>query len=199
MPEFSNKPPEDPRGYGLPLVRTPTNGKLIVAITCDDMVGCPTHWFGARTTPCDGPDCTACKEGTPWRWHGYLSGLMNQTRRHVLTEFTAQACETIAKFRVAQGTLRGTILVAQRHRNRHNGRVLLTLNPGDIEKLNLPKAPDLISALSIIWNLPASHLEAPTRERGIPRIQNDHDPQAYEHVQHVREILKNPEPGQDGV
>lgn len=156
MPLFSTEPPTDPRGHGLPLMRTPPNGRLIVAITTPEMIGCPTHWYGGRTVPCEGEHCKPCLEGYPWRWHGYLAGMLPGSRRHVLLEFTAQAAETINQYRQSHGTLRAAILTAQRHKNRHNGRVLVSLKPGDVDNLNLPPEPDIVNALSILWNIPAT-------------------------------------------
>lgn len=170
MPTWTSNPPDDPRGYALPLMRTPANGKLCLHVTSPDMIGCNTHWFGGRTLPCEDPNCVACKEGVPWRWHAYLSGLIQGTRRHVLVEFTAQAAEIISAYRKAHATLRGCILTTTRHRNRHNGRVLVHATPGSLQNMNLPDAPDLIKAMSIIWNLPSSQMSEQPTERDCPRV-----------------------------
>ena len=170
MPTFSARPPQDSKGYGLPIMRTPANGKLLLMITSEDLIGCPTHWFGGRTVPCEGETCVACAAGYPWRWHGYMAGLLAQGRRAVLAEFTAQACEQIIAYRDAQGTLRGGQLTAQRHRNRHNGRVLLNITPGDLEVMHLPPAPDVLAALSLIWNLPKPVLTEDKPAKGQRRI-----------------------------
>lgn len=170
MPSFSNTPPRDPKGHGLPILRTPANGRLILAITSDDLIGCATHWYGGRTQPCEGEFCEACREGHSWRWHGYVAGILSQTRRHVVAEFTAQACEQICRYRNEHTTLRGAILTAQRHRNRANGRVLIFLKPGDTALLNLPPAPDLTVALSILWNLPAPNVKVRDRIRDMPHV-----------------------------
>ena len=170
MPNFSHRPPDEPSGYGLPLIRTPANGRLILNLMSDKMIGCPTHWYGGRTIPCEGENCDACQDGYSWRWHGYVAGLIYGTRRAVIAEFTAQASEQIAIYRDAQGTLRGAILQSNRHRNRHNGRVLITMKPGDLAAMNLPPEPDLVKALSIIWNLPKPDLIAADHVKGVPRI-----------------------------
>lgn len=170
MIHYSNTPPKDPRGYGLPLIRTPANGKLTLAITTDDLIGCPTHWYGGRTVPCDADYCQPCNEGYPWRWHAYIAGLLPQNRRHVICEFTAQAAEVIANYRKTHTTLRNAILTAQRHRNRHNGRVLVTLTPGDPQHLNLPAAPDIAKALALIWNIQLPDLDTPDHLPGVKRI-----------------------------
>ena len=176
MPQFSNHPPIDPRGHGLTLMRTPANGKLLLAVTCHDLVGCPTHWFNGRTVPCEADDCEACKEGISWRWHAYLSGLLGTSRNHVLAEFTAQAAERITQYRDTQQTLRGAILTAHRHHNRHNGRVIIHMQPGDLARLNLPTPPDLINVLSILWNIPNPNLTAARHLRNMPAITNKQPP-----------------------
>lgn len=171
MPQFSNRPPKDDQGYGLTLLRTPANGRLIIAVTSDELVGCPTHWYGGRTVPCEAENCPACLDGLSWRWHGYLSGLLRSTRRIILAEFTAQACETITQYYDAQGSIRGAILTAQRHRNRHNGRVIITLTPGDLDVMQLPPAPDILKALATLWNLPRPNLSEDRPAKNMKRIQ----------------------------
>lgn len=69
-------------------------------------------------------------------------------------EFTAQAAEQIAAYRESHRTLRAALLTASRHRNRHNGRVIVSLKPGDVDQLHLPPEPDIVAALGILWNLP---------------------------------------------
>lgn len=154
MPQFSFDPPPAARGYGLPMVRTPANGHMKLACVSTEMVGCPTHWYGGRTVPCEAIDCKACSEGVPWRWHGYVAGLLPQVRRLALFEFTAQAAEVINQYKAVNGTLRGCIITAHRHRNRHNGRVMINTMPGNLAQLNLPKAPDLMKVLSVLWCIP---------------------------------------------
>lgn len=171
MPQYSTRPPKDAKGYGLSLLRTPANGRLIIAVTSDELVGCPTHWYGGRTIPCEAENCPACRDGIAWRWHGYLSGLVHTTRRLVLAEFTAQACETITQYAEAQGGLRGAILTSQRHRNRHNGRVIVNLVPGDLSVMQLPPAPDILKALAMLWNLPRPNLSDDRPAKNMKRIQ----------------------------
>ena len=156
MPIYTNSPPDDPRGHALTLMRVPANGSFSAIITSPDLIGCQTHWFGGRTVPCDSTQCKACEEGVPWRWHAYVSALLGGSRQHVLLEFTAQAAETLVNYRTAHETLRGCYIKAKRHRNRHNGRVLLHCEPHSLEGIALPDAANLPNVLSIIWNLPIS-------------------------------------------
>ncbi len=170
MPQFTSRPPAKPTGYGLDLIRTPANGRITLALTCENIIGCPTHWYGGRTIPCEEVECPGCAATVSWRWHGYVSGLVAPTRRQVLMEFTAQASETIADYHDSQGTLRGSFLVAQRHRNRHNGRVIVALHAAELEKLNLPAPPDVTASLAIIWNVPQTAIAVDGKTDRGPRL-----------------------------
>jgi len=170
MPRFSNAPPKDPRGYGLDLIRTPANGKLVLAITSHEIIGCPTHWYGGRTIPCEEIDCPACLEAVPWRWHGYLSGILPKPRHHVIYEFTAQAAEQITAYANTHPTMRNAILTARRHLNRRNGRVIIEITTGDPEKLHLPDQPNMIQCLSIIWNIPQPDIKRDGRMKDNQQI-----------------------------
>lgn len=170
MPQFSNQPPKDPKGYGLDLIRTPANGKLILAITSHEMIGCPTHWFGGRTVPCETVNCRACLEGIPWRWHGYVAGIVPNTRHQFIAEFTAQACEKINEYSKTHPSLRNAILTARRLHNKRNGRVVLTIATGDPDKLHLPDAPDMIKCLSILWNIPTPGIKNDRKKKNFPAL-----------------------------
>ncbi|KKL63923.1 hypothetical protein LCGC14_2170260, partial [marine sediment metagenome] len=73
MPIFSHTPPDQGHGPSLRLRRTPGPGTLTATVTCERLIGCPTHFYQRRTVPCEGDACQACSEGYPWRWHGYIS------------------------------------------------------------------------------------------------------------------------------
>jgi len=178
MPIYTNAPPTNGNGYGLCLMRTPANGKLVAIITSTDLVGCPTHWYGGRTVPCETDTCKACNEGIPWRWHAYISAILSKTNHHVLLEFTAQAAEQLIIYRNAHGTLRGCTINARRHRNLRNGRVILETHTAPLDQLKLPREPNITKALSIIWNIAAPTITIPDRHRDTPtiHIQKQHEP-----------------------
>lgn len=154
MPVYSNTPPADPRGRPLPIRRTPAARPLVVVITSEDLVGCFTHYYGGRTVPCEAPDCPACQDQTPYRWHAYIGVLETRTHEHVLLELTAQATDPLIAYRARHGTLRGCLIEATRAHNRQNGRVVLRCKPADLQQINLPPPPSIERALSILWNLP---------------------------------------------
>jgi hypothetical protein len=152
--EFTNTPPAACVGHSLTLVRTPIHGALKLCSTSHDLIGTATHWWKGRTMPCQKAACPACDAGVPWRWHGWLAALLAGSKEHVIFEMTAQAAEPLVAYKEANATLRGCILTAQRARQKTNGRVLITCCPGDLARLHLPAAPDLIAALCQIWNIP---------------------------------------------
>lgn len=159
MPNFTNRPPAEPRGPAFPLRRTPINKSLAAIITCDDLIGCPTHFFKGRTQPCSSPDCEACLEQIPWRWHGYVSSLNIVTHEHFIFEMTAQASDALVAYRDQHNTLRGCLFEAKRLHPRTNARVILRCKPADLQQINLPQPPKLEHALSILWNLPVPEID----------------------------------------
>jgi len=125
MPNFSNAPPETGHGQALRLIRTPAPGKLIAICTSPKLVGCPTHFWRMRTIPCEAPNCEACDNGVPWRWHGYVSAVNIKSNEHFIFECTAQAAETFTQFTERHGSLLGCTFEATRLGDHANGRVLL--------------------------------------------------------------------------
>ncbi len=171
MPNFTNDPPKDPRGHGLPLRRCPTMKALRAIVTSSDLVGCATHYYGGRTVPCETKECEACLNGVPWRWHSYLSAWDPANKIHFLYESTARATEPFVQYRDAHGSLRGCDFRAQRMNARPNARVYVETKPADLEKIILPDAPDLIAVLSIIWNLPIPSICSTDSFRKVPQVQ----------------------------
>lgn len=193
MPTFSHDVPTDPRGPAFPIVRTPPGRPLTAIITSPDLVGCYTHYFKGRTSPCDSPKChlcaigdqtftqpngtvyhqvqgknvecdgeacEACMAGVPYRWHAYQSALITHNHLHCLFECTAQAAEKFTEYREAHGTLRGCLFESWRYNSKPNGRILIRTKPADLTGTALPKPPDLIKCLSILWGFPLPELTA---------------------------------------
>lgn len=154
MISFSHEPPEDPRGFGLDLLRTPKARPLKAAVTCVRLVGCPTHFWGGRTVPCDNAKCEACDHGAPWRWHGYISAMELKTQQHFLFEMTARAAEPFKVWFAKHATLRGCQFEATRRQQKSNGRVDIRVGSIDLLTVQIPDPPDVYSILSVIWNIP---------------------------------------------
>jgi hypothetical protein len=154
MTTFSNTPPKDPRGVPLPLIRTPAQRPLRAIVTSTDLVGTFTHYWKGRTLPCDDDKCLACKDGSPFRWHAWLSAYTGNGHQHILFEMTARPCEDFVLYRKAHGGLRGCLFDAWRPSHRPNGRVLVKVAPANLTGLVLPDPPNLLNILSMIWNVP---------------------------------------------
>ena len=175
MPNFSNDLPAKTENRGYDLTRTPSDGQLKGLITCHDLIGCYTHWWGGRTVPCEDDNCEACKANTPSRWHCYLSLLLTKTFDHILFECTGKAALPLIEWRDEHGTLRGAFMTAWRPKRRHNARVEILLKPYDTSQLKFPPAPDLKRAMPVIWQLPGPAIEIKRCELSTPRISIDQD------------------------
>lgn len=176
MYTFSNEPPDDPRGNSLALKRTPTARPIRGIITCDHLVGIPTHFFHGRTVPCKSAECEACSHGVPWRWHGYVSLYGPTTHSHILFEMTAKTVEPLKTFRLAHRTLRGCMLSARRINSSPNARVIIETGVADLQSLNLPPEPHLLEALSIIWNIPLEEITIGGTSKDVPAVQVSPNP-----------------------
>jgi hypothetical protein len=167
MPTWSSTPPPTDPSSAFTLLRTPSDRPLVAIVTSDDLIGCQTHYWGGRTVPCesvkdplantdDASNCPACQDFQPKRWHGYLSAYNHATRNHFLFEFTARGAVAFEQYRLAHGTLRGCCFEASRPKPGRNTRVEIVTKPIDLNKYAIPKAPNLIRAMSVIWQLPAT-------------------------------------------
>jgi len=158
MPLWSDRAPDQPRGYGLEIIRTPQNKPLVAIATSRNLIGCQTHWWKGRTLPCERPNCEACSAGMPWRWHAYLAVWLPATAEHRLFETTAAASDSFAAYRSRYGTLRGCKFRATRTSTSKTGRIKIETCPANLEQLRIPEEPDLVKVLSVLWNLPEQSL-----------------------------------------
>lgn len=176
MPVFSFEAPAVTTAPRLHLRRTPSSGTLTATVTCDRLIGCPTHWYGQRTVPCQAPNCEACEKGHPWRWHGYLTAINAKTNEHFLFEMTAQASEPFTEYFKRHNTLRGCLFQASRLGHHHNGRVLVRCKPADLAQIQLPDPPDLVACLCHVWNVPTPEASIDGKLKQVDRIQIEHKP-----------------------
>lgn len=160
MPTFSDTPPLDPRGPSFQIVRTPTGQPLVGIITSDNLVGCYTHFWKRRTMPCERGDCEACRSGIPFRWHAYQSTYLAKSHAHVIFECTAQASERFVEYREAHGTIRGCYFTASRMNYAPNARIIINCRPADLREIILPKPPDIVKCLAILWDFPIGDVKA---------------------------------------
>jgi len=173
MPNWSTEVPTDPRGYGLPLVRTPALRSLKAIITSHGLIGCDTHYWGGHTVPCAGAECEACEDGNAYRWHAYLSAYNPETQLHFVFECTAQAAKKFKEYWNEHKTLRGCLFEAYRWKHVKNGRVIIKCVPGPIISAALPNAPDLANVMAIVWRLKDTNVWVAGEKRGFPRVHAD--------------------------
>lgn len=154
MPDWTNQVPKDPRGYALPIQRTPANRPLQAIITSPDLIGCYTHFWHGSTVPCTLPDCEPHRDGIPFRWHAYMSAVDLFNHLHFIFEVTAIGATHFTTYREQHGTIRGCQFISKRWKSRPNGRLLIQTKPADLAEINIPAAPDLKKCMAIIWSLP---------------------------------------------
>ena len=199
MPQFSTDPPQDPRGHGLPLKRCPTYSAITAIVTSTNLVGCPTHFYGGRTVPCEEKECEPCLNGVPWRWHAYCSAWSPTNKIHFLFESTRRACDPFIQYRDAHGLLRGCLFKAQRMNGRPNARVYIETKPADLEKVTLPTAPDLELVLSIIWNIPLPSLTTGDSQRKMPQVRVDQTTPSKQTLRHQLNVIKHNANGEPAI
>jgi hypothetical protein len=119
------------------------------------LVGVNTHWTGAGTLPCEGPNlCKYCQDGHSYRWHGYLSAILTDTLEHIIFEMTAAAAETFFNYLHLNSTLRGCHFQAKRASKQPNSRVIIACKRIDEQRIRLPDPPNIKAILCHIWNVP---------------------------------------------
>lgn len=176
MPNWLPEPPALSGPYAFRIVRTPTDKPLVAVATCTDLIGVNTHFVHNRTIPCEGVGlCKACDEGHSWRWHCYLSAVLQPGLEHALLEFTAASSETLRNYQLVYGSIRGCLLKAYRPSKRHNGRVVITAQATDPAKTRLPDPPDVKAILCHIWGVQHSKATTGVRNR-LPAVQLHVDP-----------------------
>ncbi len=170
MPHWTHAPPDDPRGQGLPIARTPTLRSLKAIVTSDHLIGCDTHFWGGHTVPCTRPNCPADAAGIAYRWHGYLSAYNLHDQLHFIFEMTAQAAHAFTNYQKEHGTLRCCQFEAWRWKHVRNGRVIIKTQHSAIPDHAIPIAPDLQKVMAIIWRLPADNVKEDGHRSGRPNL-----------------------------
>jgi len=169
---WKNEPPAPTEFAGIRLGRVQAGRDYEAIITSDAMVGRDTHYWKRRTTPCTGPDCPCCLDGTPARWHGYLSVLSTRSRTHHVLELTALAAVPVAEYARRKGSLRGALIQARRLGNRPNSPVNLTCSASDADLRTLPRGVNLKRFLCTIWNIPYDCEDVTSAPHLGPNIRN---------------------------
>lgn len=173
MPNWSTEVPEPKKHMGFDLKRTPEAAALEGIITCETVVGCDTHYWGGRTLPCESPNCDACNNAMPYRWHAYVSAYCPRTHCHFLFECTANAAKAFKDYAKAHGTLRGCFFHAERTKRTKNAKVIIATRPANLTQLTLPTAPNVMLAMAVIWKLPTTAMRQEHDHEGTPTIKTN--------------------------
>jgi hypothetical protein len=152
----------------MPIVRAPSNGKITGIVTSTRAVYVPTHWFGGRTQPCTEPQCPACEQHRPQRWHAYLTIWSPNDNTHVLCELPEAASHRLADLADTNTSLRGGKIAVFRNGPKQNSRVICNYWPTPENPYKLPNEPNIRNILEHVWRL----------DRPAPPNKNDAQPPA---------------------
>lgn len=170
MPTWTKSPPDDPRGQGLPLIRTPALRSLKAIVTSESLIGTDTHYWGGHTVPCERPECDACAAGIRYDWHGYVSAYNPLDQLHFIFEVTANAAKVFQDYQLVNKTLRCCQFEAYRWRHTKNGRVMIKAERSAMADHALPKAPDVRKVMAVIWRIPIPNVKIELPYGGRPDL-----------------------------
>lgn len=170
MPQWTDRVPDTENRHAYDLKRTPPDSPLSAIVLSHDLLGCYTHYYGGHTVPCEAPNCPACDDNMPSRWHAYVAAWNPKDHSIFIFETTLKAAQALEAYRDTYGTLRGCFFCASRPKRRRNARVEIQTRPADLTKHNLPEPIDLKRALAVIWQLPPTVLETPSAEHSTPTV-----------------------------
>ena len=186
MPEFRSSLPISRPNQGFDLKRTPERGAIQGIVTCENYIVCDTHFYRGRTQPCersvndegktiDDSSCAACRDKIGYRTHVYVSLFDVKTREHFIFECTDHAAKPLDDYQKANGTLRGCILYSSRPKGTKNSKVFIETNTANLQKIVLPKPPNLQHSLCIVWRVPLVGLshQLPHKKNGEVKVDKD--------------------------
>jgi len=185
----TDRPPDNASGPGLRLIRASAKTPIIGTITSDRLLGVNTHYYSGRTQPCSAPDCRACADAIPWRWHAYISLILDDTSEHTLLELTASAVAPIVEYQDLHTTLTAARLKVTRPNGRPNGRVWVQIKPPNEPTIALPPPPNIPRTLCHIWNIPYDAVEPARRQHDADTITADADT-----IRNKQHLPPNPRP-----
>jgi hypothetical protein len=169
MPTWTDRPPQQDPSLPYRITRTPATSKLRAVILSTQMIGCPTHYDGRRTVPCEGNQCKLCEAGYAARWHGYVAVWDPAEDERLVLELPAGPAQALADHHDRFHTLRGFDLVAWRPRQKANARIAITLGQVQRPSPAIPAEPDLHTILLRIWGLtPSRNGRSPAKRQRPP-------------------------------
>lgn len=148
---FSRRPSEARPARRWDIVRVKAGKAIMGVMLGHDVVGAYTHWWGGRTVPCNGPDCSPCSKNVELRWHGYLPLYSLKTRDTSIVEFTEACVEVIDRWFSEHRTLRGCVIEIHRPGAKANGELRAKVYDGPLAKAVLPESPQVEEILMRMW------------------------------------------------
>jgi hypothetical protein len=184
---WQRRPEDDEVGIRYPLWRVSANRTHRVIVLSHDLIGCHTHYFGGRTSPCEIEDCSACLANCARRWHAWLFTKLLDSPAIGILELTAKATGPVDQYFRAHRTLIGAQMTLCRSPKKPNGKVICALQDIGLDQSSLPKVPDVRDILTQMWELsarrqtkqqaaPPMHPNQPsTNGQTEPRFEVHHD------------------------
>lgn len=154
FPGFTRRPPDEEKEPQWQIIRCGGTETLRGMCLSHDLLGCYTHFFRGRTTPCTRPKtCEACEAGNVTRWHAWIAAMNVRRLDRAIVELTfaamPQVDESFCRFR----TLRGLDFEITRRGGKQNGRLVWRAKAGTLPQEQVPRAPDLPKMLLRMWEV----------------------------------------------
>lgn len=156
MPIWIDSPGDEYSRPRWQLLRCKPTGAIRGIILSEKHVGTLTHYWKGRTVPHETTLCEACAAGRAPRPYCYLAIETGAARERVILELTATGFAPIIQYLTEKGSLRGALIEAWRVVAKPNGRLHVTIKPGNAHIAHLPPAPDLRALLCRIWEIEPS-------------------------------------------
>lgn len=159
MSHWQESPDDTTRSLNYRIYRTPVGREVTLVALSNRFIGAKLHYWRGRSTPCEGQDCPACKDGQRPRWKGFLFAYHRDTRTIVIFEFTDRGYEPMQDQLDRHHSLRGLIFKTARLNKRPNGPIQITFTDTREESPHLPNPDGLAEMLERIWEIRQNRLE----------------------------------------
>ncbi len=137
----------------LPVITLGKKQRGRCVITSEEPYEVDVHWLGGRTLPCLESGCGACEAQRPKKYEAYLGVVWSTSRKHEILRLTKAAMFQLKSGLSGRDSIRGSVLAVERKGDRPNGRVIVTVEPLQVEIARLPQSPDLEAHLARIWRV----------------------------------------------
>lgn len=145
-------PPRNQLPY-IPVHRLGPAATVAGPLTCITPISQLCHFIGNRTLPCVSENCPGCTANRRQIRECYVSMINKADRRHIITVLTPTAELQLSDCAPDKTNLQGLNVRISREGKRPNGRIRLTTENELTPSSHLPKPPDLLRHLYVIWGL----------------------------------------------